>query len=113
MKSHLPVKDYIIHNGAKYILLDKCEEHLKSETNKRIGQLYEEIGKDIVAQISAVFLSVLNREFGFGTDRLKKVFSGTKSMFIMMNNKALSKDFTPDDCIKFVKEKFGIDVFKE
>ena len=114
MKSHLPPEDYIVHKGITYVKVSKCEEHLQTETNKRINQLYDEVGKDVIAQVSAVYLSVLNKDFKFGADRLKRVFEGTKSMFKAMNDKAVfNKKFDPDDCIAFIKNKFGIDVFKE
>jgi hypothetical protein len=31
-------------------------------------------------------------------------------MVKIMNDKTLSKDFTIDDCVKYLKEKFNIDV---
>lgn len=113
MKSHLPPDDYIVYKGVSYVKVSKCGEHLQAETNKHINQLYEEIGKDIIAQVSAVYLSVLNKEFEFGETRLKRVFDSTKAMFKLMNDKAFNKNFNPDDCIKYVKDKFNIDVYDE
>jgi phage gp16-like protein len=53
---------------------------------------------------------VLNKELDFDGTRLRCVADGVKSMVKIMNDKTLSKDFTIDDCVKYLKEKFNIDV---
>lgn len=114
MKSHVVKSDdYITLHGIRYVKLEKAGDYVKDEVYKRIEELYEEIGKDVIAQVSAVYLSVLNKEFEFGETRLKRVFDSTKAMFKLMNDKAFNKNFNPDDCIKYVKDKFNIDVYDE
>jgi hypothetical protein len=111
MKSHVVrPDDYIMLHGARYVKLEKVDNCIREEVNKRIEDLYGEVAKDVVAQVSAVFLTVLNKELDFDGTRLRCVADGVKSMVKIMNDKTLSKDFTIDDCVKYLKEKFNIDV---
>ena len=111
MKSHVVKSDdYITLHGIRYVKLEKAADYVKEEVNKRIEELYEEVAKDVVAQVSAVFLTALNKEFEFGETRLKRVFDSTKGLIKIMNDNAFNKNFNPDDCIKYIKDKFNIDV---
>ena len=109
----MPAEDYIMHNGNQYIRLDKCEEIFNGLFAEKSSAVYTEVGKDIIAQVAAVYLSTLSKDFGFGKERIQRVYDSTTAIFKMMNDKPFNKKFDPDDCIKYIKDKFGIDVYNQ
>ena len=53
----------------------------------------------------------LNKEFGFGKDRLNKFYRGVNDLFkLMTTDGILGKEFTPINCIEVLRGKYGIDL---
>lgn len=75
--------------------------------------VYENVIKDVIPQFTAVCLCVLNREYGFGMKRLKRFLDSVNSEFEIMDGGFLGRNYDPLDCLKFLKEKYEIDVDKE
>ncbi len=75
--------------------------------------VYENVIKDVIPQFTAVCMCVLNRENGFGAKRLQRFLDSVASEFEIMNCGILGRKYDPLDCLKFLKEKYKIDVDKE
>ena len=54
-------------------------------------------------------MCVLHREFGFGGERLRKLKDLTESEYMAMKTGVLGKPYSTNDCVKFLKENYGID----
>lgn len=81
------------------------------EYEKRSEKLFEEVKHDISAQLLATFLSELKIGFGFNKEQLKEVKSGVESLFIAMSNGGImGQEFTPINCINYMRNEFGIDL---
>ena len=66
---------------------------------------------DVASQIMAVCCRELNKEFGFGKDRLNKFYRGVNDLFkLMATDGILGKEFTPINCIEVLRDKYGIDL---
>ena len=79
--------------------------------NDRSSELYKAVSNDATAQVLAVMFTVLNKEFGFGKDRLLRVKDGTESMFkIMLSEGICGQDFDTQNCLDYIKEKFDIEL---
>lgn len=89
------------------------QEALQEEWESKKDLVYTEVKKDVSAQILAVFFSVLNKDFGFGKTRLMRVKESVESYFHIMQDGVFFRDFTPIDCIEYIKKEFGIDLDKE
>ena len=75
--------------------------------------VYENVMKDVIPQFTAVCMVILNRENGFGAKRLERFLESVTSEFEIMNRGILGKKYDPLDCLKFLKDKYEIDVDKE
>lgn len=84
------------------------EEYLRLKDD-----VYENVIKDVIPQFMSVCMMILNRENGFGKKRLTKLLDSVKAEFIIMNGGIFGKNYDPLDCLKFLKEKYGIDVDDE
>ena len=87
----------------------KIEEVVKAEAKRHTEQIYAQAHQDVSYQVIAVLLCVLHREFGFGKERLTKVKNLTEHEFMAMRTGILGKSYTTNDCVKFLKENYGID----
>lgn len=89
------------------------DKYIRKEWESKVDAVYISAKKDIAAQVMAVCLTELNKEFGFGKDRLNKFYSGVNDYFrLMSDNGIFGKEFTPINCINYMKEQYGIDVDK-
>lgn len=75
--------------------------------------VYENVIKDVIPQFTAVCMVILNREYGFGMKRLKRFLDSVNSEFEIMDGGFLGRNYDPLDCLKFLKDKYEIDVDKE
>lgn len=102
------------------------KEYLKREQTKKVVEIgnavheeyersvFEAVKNDIVAQLMAVVFTVLNKDFGFGKDRLMKVKKGTEELFkIMLNGGICGQEFNTQNCLDYMKDKFDIDLDKK
>lgn len=81
------------------------ENEAKSQTTK----IYDAALKDACYQCFAVMMCVLHKEFGFGGERLRKLKDLTESEFMQMKVGILGRSYSTNDCVKFLKENYGID----
>lgn len=96
-----------------FVTVDDIQRAVKAECDAKIDAVYEEVKKDVVSQIMAVCCMELNKEFGFGKDRINKFYEGVNSLFkLMATDGIMGKEFTPVNCIEVLKDKYGIDLDK-
>lgn len=89
------------------------ERAVKQECDAVIDRVYENVKQDVAAQIMAVCLTELQKEFGFGEKRLKQFYSGVNGLFrVMATDGIFGREFTPVNCIDAIRENFGIDLDK-
>lgn len=69
--------------------------------------------EDVIPQVLAVVLLTLNKDFGFGEKRLRRCISGMKSYFKLMNTEIFNRKITTLDCLKYLKDEYGIDLDEE
>lgn len=96
-----------------FCTVDDVERAVKQEFDAEIDKVYSDVKHDVAAQITAVCLTELHTEFGFGKKRLQRFYNGVKYLFrVMDNNGIFGREFTPIHCIEAMREKYGIDVDK-
>ena len=103
-------KDKIVTKDELKTVIDR---EVEKAYNSRIDAVYEDVRKDVAVQIMAVCCCELHTEFGFGKRRLKRFHRGINALLRMMQGGAMGKSFTPVDCIKMLKDKYGIDLDRE
>ncbi len=91
----------------------EVRRQVQTEYQKIKDTVYENIMKDVIPQFTAVCMCVLNREYGFGVKRLQRFLDSVNSEFEIMNNGFLGRKYDPLDCLKFLKDKYKIDLDKE
>lgn len=95
----------------RIVTQDKLRDALKSEFEKNYNELFEFAKNDITAQVMAVCCYDLNKEFGFGKERMQRFVSGVSSYFeLMLTEGVLGQPFTTQNCIDYLKREFGIDI---
>ena len=81
------------------------------EFDKKTEMLFDKMKRDIASQLLATFLMELNINHGFNKEQLQNVKSGVESLFIAMcTGGILGKEFTPQNCIDYLKEQFDIEI---
>ena len=96
-----------------FTTVQDIKKAVKTECDAQINEIYDAVKQDVAAQIMAVCCVELNKEFGFGKDRLNKFFSGVNSLMkIMSTDGIFGKPFTPVNCIETLREKYDIDLDK-
>ena len=94
-----------------FVTVEDIEREVKRECDAKIDAVYEEVKQDVASQIMAVCCTELNKEFGFGKDRLKKFYLGVNCLFkLMSTNGIFGKEFNPINCIEVLKEKYDVDL---
>lgn len=92
------------------IVSARDKENVNQAYIEAYDEIFNNVRNDIVEQVMATCLYELNKEFGFGKDRLTRFFNGVSSMFLLMRQGIMGKEFNTDDCIKFCSEHFGIKI---
>lgn len=88
----------------------KLDTYIEAAWKAREDEYFEECKRDIVAQLMAVCCIELAKEFGFGKKRLNRFKVGVECYFKMMNEcKLFNKKMTTQDCIDYMRDKYGID----
>lgn len=82
---------------------------VQDEAKRQTTEIYDKAMKDAAYQCFAVLMCVLHKEFGFGKKRLKKLKDLTEFEFMMMKDGVLGNPYDTNDCVRFLKEKYGID----
>lgn len=92
---------------------EEISQYLEEEWEQKKDLVYAEVKNDVANQILSVFFTALNKDFGFGKTRLLRVKSSVEAWFSIMQTGVFNKQFTPVDCINYLKENFDIDLDKE
>lgn len=93
------------------ITVGELKRNFEREYNARTDKIFEEIKRDIVAQLMATSMVELNKEFGFGTGRLRRFKNGTEGLFISMaKDGIMGRKFDTQTCIDLMREKYDIDL---
>lgn len=98
----------------RLVPLTEIENQVRKEFEKRTEQVYETVKQDIAAQLMAVCCCVLHSSFGFGEKRLKKFKKDMEDYFsLMLRDGICGKEFTPINCIEYMRKTFNIDFDEE
>ena len=87
----------------------KTEKQVRELCREEVKNRYEEISKDVAYQSFAMCFYVLNMYYGFGAKRLNDLKDAIELEYWKMQEAPLGVKYDPDDVIKLVKERFGID----
>jgi len=90
----------------------ELQEFITKETQKEFDRLSDKAYYDAFLAAMAVVMVILNREFGFGKKRLEKFKDDVEGEFMAMIEGVLGQKYETNDCVKIIKEKFGIDLQK-
>ena len=90
-----------------FVTIDDIEREVKRECDAKIDAVYEEVKNDVASQIMAVCCMELNKEFDFGKVRLNRFYEGVNNLFKCM---ITDENFTPINCIDWLRDKYGIDL---
>ena len=94
-----------------FTTVQDIKKAVKAECDANINAVYEEVKSDVASQIMEVCCMELNKEFGFGKDRLNKFYRGVNDLFkLMATDGIMGKEFTPVNCIDLLRDKYGIDL---
>lgn len=107
------MRDFFSANDNRRVVttVGEIKKAYRKEYEAQAAELFEETKKDIIAQLMATCMVELNKEFGFGKKRLNRFKRGTEWLFVqMMNDGLMGMPFTTQNCIDFMRDKYGIDV---
>jgi hypothetical protein len=111
MKSAYTIVDNVLYNKSKL-----CKAIAK-EANDIAAQLRDETWAkeeaNITRQAYAVTCFVLHHAFGFGAERLKRLTKELGDFSDMMNTGFAGKTADAMDCVEWIKEYAGIDLYEE
>lgn len=94
----------------KIVQTSDIEKAVQAEWDTKVDRLYEEVKKDVVAQITAVFLIYLHQRYGWKGKVLNSIKSGVEDLFKLMETEGIfGKEFSPVNCIEYL-QKMGIDI---
>lgn len=114
MKANYRVKNGVISKNKLVFTEEELAAYLNEEWNKKRDEMYNEVKKDVSAQLLAVFFTTLYKPpYKWRKDRLKKFKKNIEYTFKDMTTGVLGKDFGTVDCLNFLKKEFGIDFDKE
>ena len=86
---------------------------VEMENKKQIDQIQEETFVDAAQQMTAVMLYTLHL-MGWRKKRLLRFFKEMAQVYEFMRSGIMNgQKFDCDDCIRFIKEKYDIDLIKE
>lgn len=95
-----------------YCSQKEIEKAVRKETQIHLREEYDKISRDISYQALAVAFDCLNKEFGFGEKRLKRLKDLIEASFVAMELGVFGKKYDTLDVAKSLKKKFGIDFTK-
>lgn len=82
------------------------------EAMKVYDEAFQNVVNDVIPQCMAAVVYSLAITFSFGKKRIKRFMDSFNATNEMMMTKGVifGKDFTPDDMIKYIENKYGIDL---
>lgn len=91
----------------------QIREEVKREFDARYEGLQRDIQHSIAVQLTAMFLYMMHVNYGYGKDRLRKLFGCLTSTCEDMQGVGFAKPFNCDDLVDWCREYAGIDLDKE
>jgi hypothetical protein len=88
---------------------NQISKAVRAETEKQLNEIYEKALCDAGYQMLATTMIVLHKSFGFGGERLRRLKDLTEEQFYFMQHGVLGQPYTSNDCVKYLKEHYGID----
>ena len=82
------------------------------EFEKKQNELLQEVKDSVTVQAISACMIVLDKEYGFKQIRQERFASAVKSLCKIMQNGIAGTELTTVDCMAYVKDKFGIDVWE-
>jgi hypothetical protein len=99
---------------ARILTSEKAvRDKVREEYQKYKDEVYREVVEDVIPQVLAILFLTLHNDFGFGKTRLRKVISGMKAYFKLMNTEIFNHKLTTLDCLQDIKDDYGIDLDEE
>ncbi len=100
---------------ARLVTIGESEirKQVAEEFDKLKDKVYENAIKDVIPQFTAVCMCILHREYGFGEKRLKHFLDSLNAEFEIMDCDVIGREYSPEDCMNFLKNEYKIDVDKE
>ena len=84
---------------------------INREWELKQDEFFDKCKNDISAQVMAVCMLSLKTRFGFGKKRMKDFYDDVKGTIEIMDKDAIfNKSFSTIDCIRMVKDLYGIDL---
>ena len=99
-----------------YISRQALEKEVKKEMDERYNEVFDEIVQDIGTQLMANVLYTLDKYYGFKGKRLKEFVENCNDVCKSMENPNIfnsKKRWTADDNVRYIKDKYGIDLDEE
>ena len=98
------MKSYFTNGKALHKAINR-EWELKQD------EFFDKCKNDISAQVMAVCMLSLKTRFGFGKKRMRDFYDDVKGTIEIMDKDAIfNKSFSTIDCIKMIKDLYGIDL---
>ena len=99
-----------------YILRKDVKEEVEKEFTLKYDEIFDKIVQDIGTQLMANVLYTLDKYYGFKGKRLKEFVANCNDVCKSMENPNIfnnKKRWTADDNVRYIKDKYGIDLDKE
>ena len=92
----------------------QIKREVAAEMERQHKQLFVQAAEELIPQAMAVVLWTMAVNYGWKKKRLRKLVEALKETdYLMENPSRLHHRFSPLDCEREVKEKYGIDFRKE
>ena len=92
----------------------QIKREVAAEMERQHKQLFVQAAEELIPQAMAVVLWTMAVNYGWKKKRLRKLVEALKETdYLMENPSRLNHRFSPLDCEREVKEKYGIDFRKE
>ena len=110
MKAHIPKKAHI---PIVYVTEDQVKEAVEREYDAHHEEHQRAIEHSIAVQLTALFLNTMHTNYGYGKQRLRKLFSDISWTCEDMQGVGFVKPFNFNDLVDWCRDYAGIDLDKE
>ena len=92
----------------------QIKREVAAEVERQHKQIFVRAAEDLIPQAMAVFLWTMAVNYGWKKKRLRKLVEALKETDYLMDHPSrLHHRFSPLDCEREIKEKYGIDLRAE